>query len=60
MATLLDRVGCTDKAGHFRDEYSKVSDALNDLCWDGEWYIRGIRDEERSSDLIPMKKAVYS
>jgi cellobiose phosphorylase len=30
---------------HFRDEYDKIAQALNNRCWDGEWYIRGTRDD---------------
>ena len=29
----------------FREEYELTARALNDYCWDGEWYIRGTRDD---------------
>lgn len=32
-------------ADHFRKEYDLVKKAINERCWDGEWYIRGIRDD---------------
>jgi len=35
----------SDIAAHFREEYDLVKKALNERCWDGEWYIRGIRDD---------------
>jgi cellobiose phosphorylase len=44
-AGLLDQVGKKEKAAQFRSEYDQVSDALNNLCWDGEWYFRGTRDD---------------
>lgn len=44
-AELLDRLGKKDQADRYRSEYTKVANAVNTLCWDGEWYIRGIRDD---------------
>ena len=44
-ANLLDRIGMGDKAEHYRSEYARIAEALNALCWDGEWYIRGTRDD---------------
>ncbi len=32
-------------AERYRTEYKLVADAVNQRCWDGEWYIRGIRDD---------------
>lgn len=34
-----------ETAARYRAEYDLVKAALNDRCWDGEWYIRGIRDD---------------
>lgn len=34
-----------DNARRYRDQYELVKTALNERCWDGEWYIRGIRDD---------------
>lgn len=36
---------CLEKAAHYRHEYALISEALNNLCWDGDWYIRGTRDD---------------
>jgi len=33
------------KAVEYRREYDLVKQAINERCWDGEWYIRGIRDD---------------
>jgi len=33
------------KAEEYRAEYNKIASALNERCWDGEWYIRGTRDD---------------
>ena len=35
----------TETAQRFRREYDLVKKAVNERCWDGEWYIRGIRDD---------------
>ena len=35
----------TDTAERYRKEYDLIKAALNNRCWDGEWYIRGIRDD---------------
>ena len=45
MADLLRLRGDNDKAEEFQGEYSLVANALNELCWDGEWYFRGTRDD---------------
>ncbi len=40
-------------AEKYSHEYQKVSKAVNDYCWDGEWYIRGTND---LGDIIGSKK----
>jgi len=35
----------TETARRYRLEYDLVKQALNEKCWDGAWYIRGIRDD---------------
>jgi cellobiose phosphorylase len=42
---LLERVGRPGKAAELKSDYRVVSRALNERCWDGEWYIRGTRDD---------------
>ena len=44
-AQLLDRLGDKEKATYYRTEYALIAKALNTFCWDGEWYIRGTRDD---------------
>jgi cellobiose phosphorylase len=34
-----------ETAKRYRNEYELVRQAINERCWDGEWYIRGIRDD---------------
>ena len=34
-----------ETAERYRHEYDLIAKAVNDRCWDGEWYIRGIRDD---------------
>ncbi|MCL5104589.1 MAG: glycosyl transferase family 36 [Armatimonadetes bacterium] len=63
MAELLDYLcsnGCCpndsyirETTAKYRDEYDLVRQAVNDRCWDGEWYIRGIRDD---GDVIGSAK----
>lgn len=55
MAEFLDTIAyntscpsvsfLNETAARYRAECDLVKKALNDLCWDGEWYIRGIRDD---------------
>lgn len=35
----------SETSARYRQEYDLVKNALNERCWDGEWYIRGIRDD---------------
>lgn len=42
-----------EKAEHYRNEYDLVKRAVNERCWDGEWYIRGIRDD---GDVIGSRR----
>ncbi len=44
-AGLLRRAGCGEKAAEYERWYSTVADAVNTLAWDGEWYVRGFRDD---------------
>ena len=54
-AMLLDKVAArsdcpsvahiNETAERYRKEYDLIKTALNTICWDGEWYIRGIRDD---------------
>ena len=34
-----------DLAGHYQAEYDKVKKAVNDHCWDGNWYFRATNDK---------------
>jgi cellobiose phosphorylase len=34
-----------ETADRYRNEYDLIARAVNDRCWDGAWYIRGIRDD---------------
>lgn len=44
MAALEDHLGNRDQAGHYRTRADEISRAVNEHCWDGEWYIRGTTD----------------
>lgn len=44
-AMLLRRAGDEAKAAEYDAWYGRVASALNTLAWDGEWYVRGFRDD---------------
>lgn len=45
QSTCPSKSYINDTASRYRAEYDLVKNALNERCWDGEWYIRGIRDD---------------
>jgi len=44
-AGLLRRTGQDGRAEGYERWYAAVADAVNTLAWDGEWYVRGFRDD---------------
>ncbi|HUT75578.1 MAG TPA: glycosyl transferase family 36 [Armatimonadota bacterium] len=44
---LAQRRGDERRARRYTAECSLLADRVNDLCWDGEWYIRATTDEGR-------------
>lgn len=44
-ADLLDRIGAKHKAAEYRVRYDEIAEAINEIAWDGQWYIRGTRDD---------------
>lgn len=44
-AELSQRLGDKKVARYYREWYNKIADAINEHCWDGQWYIRGTNDE---------------
>ncbi|MEI7634668.1 MAG: glycosyl hydrolase family 65 protein [bacterium] len=43
-AELARKIGDSKSARKYEAAYKKVADAVNNLCWDGEWYIVGTND----------------
>ena len=41
---LCHYIGEEQRANAYQKAYDTVAGALNELCWDGEWYIRGTND----------------
>jgi cellobiose phosphorylase len=41
---LLKFINRTEKVKEYQEAYDKVARAMNELCWDGEWYIRATKD----------------
>ncbi|PKO18165.1 glycosyl transferase family 36 [candidate division BRC1 bacterium HGW-BRC1-1] len=44
IVELAKRIGDKAAAKRYQAAYDKVAKAINDLCWDGEWYIVGTND----------------
>lgn len=42
---ICEQSGHTDTAGEFRLEAEKFNEVINRYLWDGEWYARGITDD---------------
>jgi cellobiose phosphorylase len=47
VSELAKRRGDDRRALRYTTEFSLLSDRVNDLCWDGEWYIRATTDSGR-------------
>ena len=41
---LLDELGDTDVRSRWENAYDTISDQLNKVAWDGDWYARAFRD----------------
>ncbi|KAG9257084.1 glycoside hydrolase family 94 protein [Emericellopsis atlantica] len=44
-ADICDEVGQIDLAAHFRNGVTRFNASANEHLWDGEWYARGITDD---------------
>lgn len=44
-ADVCDEVGKPEMASHFRDGAKRFNEAANKHLWDGDWYARGITDD---------------
>ncbi|MFQ3549319.1 MAG: glycosyl transferase family 36 [Armatimonadota bacterium] len=42
--SVIAKEKLSSKIDEYKDTYKKVADAVNNICWDGKWYIRGIKD----------------
>lgn len=45
---ICERRGDAERAGSFRREADALRDRINELAWDGDWYVRGFTDEGRA------------
>lgn len=50
---LFDRLGKKKLAKRYQGWYDKVKTAMNRHAWDGEWYVRGFKD---NGDVIGSRK----
>ncbi len=41
---LFDHLGDCETARHYRAVYEQVKASINELAWDGRWYVRGFKD----------------
>jgi len=44
LAELADLIGEKTKADELREKAKVMTERINNLCWDGEWYARGFTD----------------
>ncbi|NLK86736.1 MAG: glycosyl transferase [Clostridiaceae bacterium] len=47
MTELSGFLGRKDDESRFDDMYVRMKNAVNETCWDGEWYVRAFDDESR-------------
>ena len=54
-ASILEHIGESGKANQYLQTAAQLNQALNKYCWDGQWYARGITDDNNlfgiSSDV---------
>lgn len=68
FAPVCEQRGDTPRAQAYRDEAAQLRAAVDETCWDGEWYLRGFYDDgsplggkacaECKIDLLPQSFAV--
>jgi cellobiose phosphorylase len=46
LAELAALIGRSEKADHLLHKASTMTDRINDLAWDGDWYVRGFTDDK--------------
>lgn len=42
---LAELTGDKDKAREFANKAKTMTERINDVCWDGDWYMRGFTDD---------------
>ena len=47
MAELAGYLGRDEDVAVFNDMFVRMKDAINETCWDGEWYVRAFDDESK-------------
>ena len=47
MTELAGYLGRNEDAARFKDMFGRMKNAINETCWDGEWYVRAFDDESR-------------
>jgi cellobiose phosphorylase len=45
MTELSEHLSKKDAAGRYKAMYCEMKDAINETCWDGEWYKRAFDDD---------------
>jgi cellobiose phosphorylase len=56
MSELSSYLGRKDDEARFDDMYKRMKNAINETCWDGEWYVRAFDDESRP---LGSKENIY-
>lgn len=47
-ASICDDLALETKSTYYRNQASIINQAVNQHCWDGDWYNRGFTDAGRS------------
>ncbi|MFV0342860.1 MAG: GH36-type glycosyl hydrolase domain-containing protein [Anaerocolumna sp.] len=53
---ICEKIGEKDLADKYHKEWEKLNDIINEYFWDGEWYSRGITDDNVSFGISSDKE----
>ena len=59
LAVLMDKIGDTEYAGFLRKEYDILRDTINNVAWDGDWYMRALSKEENIGSKDSKGSKIY-
>ncbi|KQY94390.1 cellobiose phosphorylase [Paenibacillus sp. Root52] len=59
LSTLIRRLGDADYAGYLDDQYNILRSAINNVAWDGNWYMRALSKEENIGSKDSTGSKIY-